>query len=196
VFHVHDEAYEYFTYDGVPHFSPGSIPGAAAHTISLYSLSKTYGMASWRVGYMVIPDALWDAVNKIQDTLLICTPTVSQYAALAALKVGRAYVRPHLDALAATRKHVYDALTDPTVPCEAPPSDGAFYFFLRVRTPLDAMTLCERLIREHRVAVIPGSAFGNSDECAARISYGALDGSTVAEGVDRLVRGLRALARP
>ena len=56
-----------------------------AHTISLYSLSKAYGMASWRVGYMVIPEALWDAINKIQDTLLICAPAISQQAALAAL---------------------------------------------------------------------------------------------------------------
>ena len=74
LFHIHDEAYEYFTYDGRAHFSPGSIAGAPAHTISLYSMSKAYGMASWRVGYMVIPEALWDAINKIQDTLLICAP--------------------------------------------------------------------------------------------------------------------------
>ena len=88
VFHVHDEAYEYFTYGSARHFSPGSLEGAATHTISLYSLSKAYGMASWRIGYMVIPEALSDAVNKIQDTLLICPPAVSQQAALAALAGG------------------------------------------------------------------------------------------------------------
>ena len=96
IFHVHDEAYEYFTYGGVAPFSPGSIAGAAGHTISLYSLSKAYGMASWRIGYMVIPDALSEAVNKIQDTLLICPPAVSQHAALAALEVGRAHAAAHL----------------------------------------------------------------------------------------------------
>jgi uncharacterized protein (DUF1684 family)/histidinol-phosphate/aromatic aminotransferase/cobyric acid decarboxylase-like protein len=80
VFHVHDEAYEYFVYGEARHFSPGSIDGAAAHTISLYSLSKAYGMASWRVGYMVVPEALAEAVHKIQDTLLICPPAVSQHA--------------------------------------------------------------------------------------------------------------------
>ena len=68
IFHIHDEAYEYFTYGGATNFSPGSIDGAGAHTISMFSFSKGYGMASWRVGYMVMPAALWDAVNKIQDT--------------------------------------------------------------------------------------------------------------------------------
>ena len=91
LFHIADEAYQYFTYAGATHFSPGSIPGAASHTISLFSLSKAYGMASWRVGYMVIPDRLWDAINKIQDTLLICPPSISQHVALAALNVGRPY---------------------------------------------------------------------------------------------------------
>ena len=88
IFHIHDEAYEYFTYAPARHFSPGSLPDAAGHTLSLYSLSKAYGMASWRVGYMVVPEVLAEAINKIQDTLLICPPAASQRAALAALAVG------------------------------------------------------------------------------------------------------------
>jgi aspartate/methionine/tyrosine aminotransferase len=79
------------------------------------------------------------------------------------------------------------------LPCEAPLSDGAFYFFLRVKTPLSPMALTERLIREHRVAVIPGSAFGHTGPCSIRVSYGALDADTVAEGIGRLVQGLRVL---
>ena len=71
--------------------------GRGDHTISLYSLSKAYGMASWRIGYMVIPEALSDAVNKIQDTLLICPPAVSQQAALAALLVGRGHAAAHVE---------------------------------------------------------------------------------------------------
>lgn len=193
VFHIHDEAYEYFTY-GVPHFSPGSIEGAAAHTISLYSLSKAYGMASWRVGYMVVPDTLWTAVNKVQDTLLICAPAVSQRAALAALQVGRTYVTPRLDRLDATRRLMQAALADADVPCTVNSPEGAFYFFLRVRTDLHPMTLSERLIREHRVAIMPGTAFGADEGCSMRVSYGALDAGTVAEGLSRLVQGLRALA--
>ena len=87
---MHDEAYEYFTYDGAPHFSPASIAGSTPHTISLFSLSKTYGMAGWRIGYMVIPGDLFEAVNKIQDTNLICPPIVSQAVARAALEAGPA----------------------------------------------------------------------------------------------------------
>jgi aspartate/methionine/tyrosine aminotransferase len=94
LYHISDEAYEYFTYNGARHFSPGSIYGAAAHTISIFSLSKSYGFASWRIGYMVIPEHLFLAVQKIQDTNLICPPVISQYAAVGALGAGAAYARP------------------------------------------------------------------------------------------------------
>jgi aspartate/methionine/tyrosine aminotransferase len=192
LFHIHDEAYEYFTY-GVPHFSPGSIADAMHHTISLYSLSKGYGMASWRIGYMVIPDALWHAVNKIQDTLLICPPAVAQRAAIAALTVGATWATDRLAGLNTTRQRMRSALAAEGMPVEVTVPDGAFYFFMRVHSTMDPMTLTERLIREHKVAVMPGSAFGAA-ECAIRVSYGALDADTVAEGLARLVTGLRAIA--
>jgi aspartate/methionine/tyrosine aminotransferase len=195
IFHINDEAYEYFVYGDGRHFSPGSIAGASEHTISLYSLSKAYGMASWRIGYMVIPNVLWDAVNKIQDTLLICAPSVSQVAAVAALGVGRQYATGRLAGLDATRRRVHAALNAAGMPSSAPLSGGAFYFFVRVRTPLSPMALTERLIREHRVAVIPGSAFGDTGACSIRVSYGALDANLVAEGLDRLVGGLVTLER-
>ena len=67
-----DEAYEYFTFDDARHFSPASIPGASAHTISLFSMSKAYVFASWRVGWMVFPTELEPAMQKIQDTVIIC----------------------------------------------------------------------------------------------------------------------------
>src|SRR4029453_12054353 len=194
VFHIHDEAYEYFAYAPSRHFSPGSIPGAAGHTISLYSLSKAYGMASWRVGYMVVPAVLAEAIHKIQDMLLICPPGASQRAALAALAVGAAYPRRHLAQLDAMRHTIFDALDNPAVPCEVPAVAGAFYYLVRVHATLDSMTLVERLIREHKVATIPGSAFADSAPCSIRISYGALDPQVVAEGVGRLVRGLQALS--
>jgi len=193
LFHIHDEAYEYFTYGEVRHFSPGSITGAAPHTVSLFSLSKSYGFASWRIGYMVVPDALWDAINKIQDTVLICPPVVSQCAALAAVRVGGEYPRGHLARLDRMRSLMRAALTAPDVPCDAPAPLGAFYYFLRVHTKRDALSVTEQLIREHRVAVIPGSAFGTVEGCYLRVSYGALDEQTAAEGVRRLVAGLKAL---
>lgn len=195
IWHIHDEVYEYFTYGGARHFSPASIPGAGAHTISLYSLSKAYGFAGWRIGYMVVPEALWMAVNKIQDTLLICPPHVSQAAAVGALSAGRAYTAPFVERLAAVRLQVLEKLAAIGDIAEVPSADGAFYCLLRVRTRLDAMTLCERLIREHRVATVPGSAFGLTDGTYLRISYGALDAESVNEGIDRLVEGLKALSR-
>jgi aspartate/methionine/tyrosine aminotransferase len=194
IFHIHDEAYEYFTYGDVRHFSPGSIPGAAAHTISLYSLSKAYGMASWRIGYMVVPEPLYEAVNKIQDTILICPPAASQHAALAALHVGRAYAAGPVARLEDMRRTIFAALSQPDVPCAVPSPDGAFYYLVRVHAAIDPMVLAERLIREHRVATIPGSAFADPSPCSVRISYGALDADSIVEGLRRLVVGLREIA--
>jgi aspartate/methionine/tyrosine aminotransferase len=193
LYHINDEAYEYFTYDGVKHFSPGTIDEGREHTISLYSLSKAYGFASWRIGYMVIPESLFESVNKIQDTNLICPPAISQAAALAALRVGAAYCRPQVETLAAVRQLVHDELQAVADICEVPSATGAFYYLLRVHTTLDPFTVAERLIREHRVAAIPGSAFGLTQGCYLRISYGALDKDSVAAGVSRLVTGLRAI---
>lgn len=195
VFHIHDEAYEYFTYDNAVNFSAGSIEGSAGHTISLYSLSKGYGMASWRIGFMVIPESLWSAVNKIQDTLLICTPQIAQRVAIAAMQVGSSYARGHAERIGLLRSRVHAALADPSVPCETADVRGAFYYFVRVHTSMDSMTMAERLVREHQVAVIPGEAFGVTDVCAMRVSFGALDAATVDEGLGRLTRGITALAR-
>ena len=194
IYHIHDEAYEYFTYGGAQHFSPGSLEGAGEHTISLYSLSKAYGFASWRVGYMVVPPHLIEAVNKIQDTILICAPVISQYAALGALAAGRTYCAERLRTIAENRQIVLNELSQIGNKCEVPPADGAFYFLLRLRTQLDSMTVVERLIREYRVALIPGSTFGLESQdgmCNVRLAYGALTPETVKEGLSRVVAGLR-----
>jgi aspartate/methionine/tyrosine aminotransferase len=194
IYHIHDEAYEYFTYGPARHFSPGSIEGAGEYTISLYSLSKAYGFASWRIGYMVVPSHLIEAVNKIQDTILICAPVISQYAALGALEAGRAYCAEKLSTIAENRQIALQELSKIGDICEVPPADGAFYFLLRMRTRLDSMAVVERLIREHRVALIPGSTFGLESRdgvCHVRLAYGALTPETVKEGLSRVVAGLR-----
>jgi len=193
IYHVHDEAYEYFTYDGVRHFSPGSIAGSEPHTISLFSLSKTYGMAGWRIGYMVIPEDLFEAVNKIQDTNLICPTIVSQAVALAAVDAGPGYCRSKVAALEAVRSLVLAAFASIADICTVPKPDGAFYCLVDVHAPIDPLALVERLVAEHGVAAIPGTAFGLSDGCHLRVSYGALDRESVEEGIARLVRGLRAI---
>src|SRR4029077_18464873 len=110
LYHIHDEAYEYFVYDGASHVSPGSLSDAADHTISLFSLSKAYGMASWRVGYMVIPEALTVAVRKAQDTILICPPVISQEAAVGALSAGPEFCRRNVERVAQVREMVLHEL--------------------------------------------------------------------------------------
>jgi len=203
LFHISDETYEYFTYGPSRHVSPGSFPDAAGHTISLYSLSKAYGFAGWRIGYMAYPAALEGAMMKTQDTILICPPVVSQIAAAAAMGVGRAYCEPHVRELASIREIVVSALGTLAPRVRVPAADGAFYCLVQVDAgarsgaaadqALTSMTLAERLVREHRVALIPGSAFGMSEGCSLRVAYGALQKDTVAEGLDRMIGGLRAI---
>ncbi len=192
IYHISDEAYEDFVYGGAAHFSPASIDGAAAHTISLYSLSKAYGFASWRVGYMLIPDEIFVSIKKIQDTVLICPPVISQYAALGALSGGDAYKREKIKEIEATRGYVWEQLNTGGGLCRVPRADGALYFFLYVNSTLKPMELIERLIKEHGVAAIPGDAFG-AEACSLRISFGALKRETVEEGIGRFVRGLRRI---
>jgi aspartate/methionine/tyrosine aminotransferase len=193
LYHIHDEAYEYFTYEGVQPFSPGAIVGSEAHTISLYSLSKAYGFASWRIGYMVIPANLLEPVMKVQDTNLICPPVVSQYAALGALQAGKAYCVEQLGAIAQVRAQVLQALQTISQWCHVPASDGAFYFFLRVQTHLSAMHLAQQLIEHHQVAVIPGETFGMANGCYLRVAYAALPEHLVQPGIERLIQGIKAL---
>jgi aspartate/methionine/tyrosine aminotransferase len=193
IYHFSDEAYEYFTYGAARHTSPGAFPDAAGHTVSLYSMSKAYGFAGWRIGYVVYPEHLEAAMLKSQDTILICPTVASQLAAIAALEVGRQYCEPHVHALAEIREIVVSRLAALAPLAQVPAADGAFYCLLRVATTLDSLTLAERLIREHQVAVIPGTAFGMTDGCYLRVAYGALQKETVAEGIGRLVRGLREI---
>ena len=193
LYHISDEVYEYFTYGAARHVSPGSFAEAERHTISLYSLSKAYGFAGWRIGYMVYPEALSGAIMKVQDTVLVCPPVISQIAAVAAMRVGPAYCRHHLRALAGVRDVVFGELRSLEPLCTVPTVEGAFYCFLRVNADADPARTAERLIREHRVAVVPGAAFGATGGCYFRVAYGALQKDTVAEGIGRLVTGLRAI---
>lgn len=192
LYHLSDEPYEYFTY-GVPHTSPGSFPGAAAHTISMFSLSKAFGFAGWRIGYVVYPEALFSAMMKSQDTILINPTMAAQVGAEAALRVGRAYAEPFVRELKSIRDIVLAELGSLGTLATVPAADGAFYALLRVNTPLKPLPLAERLIREHKVAVIPGDAFGMTDGCYFRVAFGALQKATVAEGLGRLVAGLKTV---
>ncbi|NBW87198.1 MAG: aminotransferase class I/II-fold pyridoxal phosphate-dependent enzyme, partial [Planctomycetia bacterium] len=118
-----------FTYGEARHFSAGSIPGSAGHTISLYSLSKAYGFASWRIGWMVFPTHLESAMRKVQDTILICSPVISQFAAIGALQNGRAYAQEKLKVIAESRAIAQAALGQ-LDGCVVPRADGDKTVFL------------------------------------------------------------------
>ena len=193
IYHISDEAYEYFVYGDQRHFSAASLPGSEGHTISLFSLSKAYGMAGWRSGYMVFPTELSIAIKKIQDTNLICPPIVSQWAAVAALRVGSDWCSRQISGFGAMRDLVLSELSKLGQKCVVPRPDGAFYVLAKLETDKSDMELVEQLIREYGVAAMPGRTFGVTDHCALRIAYGSLDRGTVAEGVGRLVRGLDKL---
>jgi aspartate/methionine/tyrosine aminotransferase len=194
IYHFSDEAYEYFTYDGARHFSPASIPGAQGHTLSFYSMSKNYGMASWRVGFVVFPSDLYGAMNKVQDTNLICAPVTSQLLALQALQLGRAWVQPRIDALAQVRNLVHQSLHSLGDLVQFPRTQGAFYVLMKLPGVPDAMAFNRAMTEKHQVATLPGFAFGLTDTAQAnyqRLSYGALDAATVAEGVQRFVAAIK-----
>ncbi|MEM8732882.1 MAG: pyridoxal phosphate-dependent aminotransferase [Planctomycetota bacterium] len=195
IYHISDEAYEYFVYAGDEHFSPASLPGASEHTISLYTLSKAYGMAGWRAGYMVVPSSLTMPIKKVQDTNLVCPPMLNQLVAKTAIECGVDWVRPKVKALAKVRSAVLDVLAD--IPgCQIPTPSGAFYMVLKLDTHWDDMDLVKYLIHEHQVAALPGGTFGLGEQCGIRISYGALQSDTVVAGAQRLRTGLlQALAR-
>jgi aspartate/methionine/tyrosine aminotransferase len=196
LYHISDEAYEHFTFDGAIHFSPASIQGAEGHTISLFSMSKSYGMAGWRTGYMVAPSHLAEAVNKIQDTILICPPAPSQLAAIGALRGGREYLQQNLSELGRTRARARAMLEPLSKYGRIAPAGGALYYWIELNTGHQPLAIVERLVREHRVAVIPGSAFGdasNNGVCRLRVSFGALGADQVAEGIGRLVAGVETI---
>lgn len=194
LYHICDEAYEYFVYGQAKHFSPASIPDAAHHTISLYSLSKAYGFASWRVGYLLIPAALLPSLLKVQDTNLICPPLICQHAAIGALKIGSAYCKSHLPDLLAIRNQIISRLREEMADkIELVTTAGAFYLLLKIHTSRNDLDLVKNLISDYKVSAIPGCAFGLSSGCYLRLSYGMLDAATAEEAITRLVAGIRAL---
>ncbi len=201
--HISDEAYELFVHGSEPHFSPGSLPGAAAHTVSLYSLSKAYGLAGWRMGYAAFPQALQPALAKVIDTFEICPTLLSQWAAAAALATDPSWAMGRMAGLRPRRTQLLEAVRQWQargwpVRLWAEP-DGAFYGLLVVEGVrdgggqlLNSDGLMERLLLEHGVATVSGSAFGLELPRAAvlRLSYGMLGDDDLAEALQRLGQGL------
>ena len=195
IYHFSDEAYEYFCFAGARHFSAASIPGSAGHTLSFYSFSKGFGMASWRVGYLLYPKQLFEAMNKVQDTNLICAPVVSQLVALAAARAGRPSVAAHLESLERVRLLVHQRLDALGSLIDFVPTRGAFYVLLRLPPVADSLGFSRSMIESFKVATIPGFAFGLDPRQGnyQRLSFGALEPTAVSEGVDRFVAAVKAL---
>ncbi|MFM9047345.1 MAG: aminotransferase class I/II-fold pyridoxal phosphate-dependent enzyme [Cyanobium sp.] len=207
--HISDEAYELFVHGAVPHFSPGSLAGAAAHTVSLHSLSKAYGMAGWRLGYAAVPQSLRPALAKVIDTFEICPTILSQRAAAAALATDPSWVWQRVASLGPRRGQVLEAVArwqakEWPVRLWAEP-DGAFYALLVVEGLVDGQgqslssdAVMERLVLKHGVATVSGSAFGLEmpGACLLRMSYGMLDEDGLAQALQRLGEGLASLWSP
>jgi aspartate/methionine/tyrosine aminotransferase len=193
--HISDEAYALFHYGADRGWSPGRGSGSGDHTITLGSLSKSHGMAGWRIGWAVVPQALLPELTKVQDTIAIHTPRLNQRVAQGALTAGASWCRERIAGLAARRQQVLTALDQSDAPWRllARP-DGAFYALLQLDSALNSDQAMEQLIRQHRVALVSGSSFG-LEGCCLRLSYGMLESGQLGEALERLVAGLWDLSR-
>jgi len=135
LFHISDEVYEYFVYDGKIHTSPLSFDRDINHTIALFSFSKAFGMSGFRIGYMIFPSYLFDDILKVQDTIGICAPSISQIAASTAIGIGDGYVSRFMPVLKENRRIVNNNLSS-LQGVDMYPSSGAYYFFISYQNPM------------------------------------------------------------
>lgn len=166
---ISDEIYDRLTY-GVEHTCFASLPGMYQRTVVLQGFSKAYAMTGWRVGYIVGPGELIEAMRKVHQYLIMSAPTASQWAALKALEVGEQFVQEMHAEYDRRRKLIVGGLNSLGLSCVEP--QGAFYAFPCIhKTDMDDNTFAEKLLEEEHVAVVPGSAFGQSGAGYVRMSY-------------------------
>jgi aminotransferase len=166
-----DEIYERLTY-GVTHRCFASLPGMFERTILMSGLSKSFAMTGWRIGYVSGPTPIMEAIRKLHQYLIMSAPTMGQYAALEALEHGEEaveYMRGQYDR---RRRLIVGGLNELGLKCFEP--RGAFYAFPSITASgMSDEQFCERLLQEEHVAVVPGSAFGDSGAGYVRASYTA-----------------------
>ncbi|MFZ5596709.1 MAG: aminotransferase class I/II-fold pyridoxal phosphate-dependent enzyme [Bacillota bacterium] len=168
---ISDEIYDKLTYIG-SHTCFASIPGMQDRTVLLNGFSKAYAMTGWRVGYAASNPDFIGAMNKIHQYSMLCAPITAQMAALEALKNGRDGMRKMVQQYNRRRHIVMQAFKEMGLPCFEP--GGAFYAFPDISaTGLTSEDFAEQLLMEEKVAVVPGSAFGNSGRGYIRCSYAA-----------------------
>jgi len=170
---ITDEAYEYFTYDGAEHFSLASVPELKKRTISCFTFTKTYVMTGWRVGYVVATEEMIEQIRKVHIPMTICSPVVSQYAALAALKGPQDCVAQFREKYIRLRNLMCDRLDRLSSVFSYQRPMGAYNMFPRVLVEegKDSFSLCKDLLFEARVSVVPGVAFGPTAEGHVRMSF-------------------------
>ena len=170
LFVISDEIYSELTYDGKEHVTIASLPGMKERTILINGFSKAYAMTGWRLGYAVGPQEIIDQMIKIHQFAIMCAPTTSQYAAVEALRNGDADVEMMRDAYDARRRFLVTRLREMGLPCFEP--YGAFYVFPCIKSlGMTSDEFANKLLQEEKLAVVPGTAFGDCGEGFLRISY-------------------------
>jgi aminotransferase len=166
---ISDEIYDRLVY-GVKHICYPSLPGTRPRTVLLGGFSKDYAMTGWRIGYAAGPQELIQAMVKVHQYTIMCAPTMAQAASIEALKSCDAYVEEMRQEYDRRRRLVVDGFNSIGLPTFEP--RGAFYAFPKVDvTGMDDEEFAEKLLKEQKVAVVPGSAFGKGGEGFVRCSY-------------------------
>jgi aminotransferase len=164
-----DEVYGDLTYD-FEHTPFAALPGAKNNTVYLNGFSKSYAMTGWRVGFVCGPKEIISAMTKIHQYTIMCVPITSQMAACEAIDTGRKSVEEMKREYKRRREFFIPELNRIGLDCAVP--EGAFYAFASLkRTGLTALDFCQRLLKEQKVAVVPGTAFGQGFDGYVRMSY-------------------------
>ena len=165
-----DEIYGELTYGEREHVSITSLPDMQARTLLVGGVSKAFAMTGWRLGYVCGPQPLMAAIVKLHQYALMCAPTTAQYAAIEAMEHGDEDVTVMRAEYDLRRRFIVDELNRMGLTCFEP--EGAFYVFPSIRiTGMTSEDFCQKLLMEKHVAVVPGTAFGESGEGFVRISY-------------------------
>ena len=190
LFVLSDEIYAELTY-GEDHVSIASLPGMKERTIVINGFSKAYAMTGWRLGYAAGPKEIITQMTKIHQYCIMCAPTTSQYAAVEALKNGDEDVARMRESYDGRRRYLLHAMAEMNLKCFEP--KGAFYIFPNIsRFGLTSEEFATQLLMEEKLAVVPGTAFGDCGEGFIRISY-AYSLENLKEAMSRIQRFVKKL---
>lgn len=191
IFVISDEIYAELTYTGDRHVTIAEFPGMRERTVLINGFSKAYAMTGWRLGYACAPENILSQMLKIHQFAIMCAPTTSQYAAVDAIKNGDDDVVRMTQSYNQRRRFVLDSFKEMGIECFEP--FGAFYTFPNIKKfGLTSDEFANRFLQEEKVAVVPGTAFGDSGEGFLRISY-AYSIEQLKEALGRLSRFVKRL---